>query len=744
MKIPAVQIPPSTLGQASARPSLPQVLAATAGALVESADALVRARSFAEPLIAHEALDSGESMMAHADAVAAILQSIGGSQAMQAASYLVYAGEHLNHPLEVITKAFGESFASLAVETAKLVRVQRLSREAQSDAHLVDDPKLQTENVRKMLLAFSRDLRVVMLRLASRLQTLRYHAACKTVAPPSIARESLQVFAPLANRLGIWQVKWEMEDLAFRFLEPDTYREVARLLDEKRTEREAYVEQLRLRLERDLQAQGIRAAVQGRPKHIYSIWKKMQRKRLPFEQIFDVRAVRVIVDTVADCYAALGVVHARWNHIRKEFDDYIANPKANGYRSLHTAVFGPDGRTLEIQIRTLEMHQNAELGVAAHWRYKEGGSGDAAFERKVAAMRQLLDTRGDSEDDAAFMAGAPTEILDDRVYLLTPQGKVLDLPRGATVLDFAYHVHTEVGHKCRGAKVNGRIVNLQHHPNSGDTVEILTGKLAEPRRDWITSGHGYLTTGRAKEKVRAWFRKAEHAHNLEAGREIIERELKRVALPAAQLEALPPRFDLKTLDELYVEVGVGEIGPSQVARALHELAAPPPPPKPVQSADTVRPRRTGRDDVVIDGVGNLLTVLARCCQPLPGDAILGWLTRGRGVSVHRANCRSLAALVAKEPARALPVSWGTRDSHSYEVNVAVRAYDRKGLLKDVSGVITNANAHVVAASTRMDPASGFAMMSFVLRVGDFEQLSGLLAKIQALPNVLEARREAGA
>ncbi|HET7843991.1 MAG TPA: bifunctional (p)ppGpp synthetase/guanosine-3',5'-bis(diphosphate) 3'-pyrophosphohydrolase, partial [Xanthomonadales bacterium] len=557
------------------------------------------------------------------------------------------------------------------------------------------------EGLRRLLLAIIGDLRVVFVLLARQLVKLRNAAALPEPGRRALAELTADIHAPLANRLGIWQVKWEMEDLAFRHLQPEVYKRIAKLLDERRDDRERWIANAKAMLRAALANAGVKADVAGRPKHIFSIWKKMQRKDVEFEHLYDIRALRVLVDDVPTCYAALGVVHTLWPHVPGEFDDYIARPKGNDYRSLHTAVVGPEGRTLEVQIRTHEMHAHAELGVAAHWRYKEGGSGDAAFERKVAAMRRLLDTRGDAEEDAAFMAGAPTEILDDRVYLLTPQGKVVDMPRGATVLDFAYHVHTEVGHKCRGAKVNGRIVNLQHQPSSGDTVEILTGKVAEPRRDWITSGHGYLATSRAKEKVRAWFRKAEHAHNLEAGREILEKELKRVALPAAQLEALPPRFNLKSLDELYVEVGVGEIGPSQVARALHELAAPPP--KPLASADTVRPRRAGRDDVVIDGVGNLLTVLARCCQPLPGDAILGWLTRGRGVSVHRANCRSLAALVAKEPARALPVTWGLRDMHNYEVNVAVRAYDRKGLLKDVSGVITNANAHVVAASTRMDP-----------------------------------------
>jgi GTP pyrophosphokinase len=388
------------------------------------------------------------------------------------------------------------------------------------------------------------------------------------------------------------------------------------------------------------------------------------------------------------------------------------------------------------------MHRHAELGVAAHWRYTEGGAGDAAFERKVAWMRQLLETKSEADNDAALMAGLKSDLVDDRVYLLTPQGKVLDLPAASTVLDFAYHVHTDVGHRCRGAKVNGRIVTLTYQPQSGDTIEILTGKVAEPKRDWIVAERGFLHSARAREKVRAWFKRAEHDVNVAAGRELLEREIKRLALHDAPLESLAQRFHLKNTEELHAAIGVGEVSVSQIARALHELAAPEPA-KPLLSAEPVKRRRSERDSVVIDGVGNLMTQLARCCQPLPGDSIVGYLTRGRGVSVHRAGCRSLAALVAREPERLVQVSWGGQTG-AYEVEILVRAYDRKNLLKDVSAAISGADAHVIAASTRLDPDDGTAEMRFVLRVSDFAQLSGLLNKVAVLPNVIEARRAAAA
>ena len=601
------------------------------------------------------------------------------------------------------------------------------------------------EGLRRLLLALVRDLRVVFILLARHLARMRLAARAPEPRRRALAELAAEIHAPLANRLGIWQVKWELEDLAFRYLQPDTYKRIARLLDERRGDRERYIAACKRQLSEALARSGIEADLAGRPKHIFSIWKKMQRKAADFAHLYDIRALRVLVADVPTCYAALGVVHGLWPHVPGEFDDYIARPKGNDYRSLHTAVVGPEDKTLEVQIRTHEMHAHAELGVAAHWRYKEGGAADAAFERKVAAMRALLETRGEADDDAAIMGGGATEIVEDRAYVLTPQGKVIDLPRGGTVLDFAYHVHTEVGHRCRGAKVNGRIVPLDFQPSSGDTVEILTGKVSEPRRDWITGNSGFLNTPRAREKARAWFRHADHARNVAAGREILEREIKRVALTATALDALPPRFELKSLDELYVAIGIGEITPTQVARVLHEIQHPPEekPARPLQSAEPPRARGGAGGGVAIQGVGNLLYTLARCCQPLPGDPVLGFLTRGRGVSIHRRDCRSLAALSARAPDRLVQVEWGRRDGGGYEVSIRVRAFDRKGLLKDVSAAISNADIPVLAASTRTDPASGEADLSFAIRVDDFGQLSTLLHRIQSLPNVIEARRVAG-
>ncbi|HET9482617.1 MAG TPA: bifunctional (p)ppGpp synthetase/guanosine-3',5'-bis(diphosphate) 3'-pyrophosphohydrolase, partial [Xanthomonadales bacterium] len=517
------------------------------------------------------------------------------------------------------------------------------------------------EGLRRLLLAIVRDLRVVFILLARQLARMRNAAGLDEGARRELAQLSADIHAPLANRLGIWQLKWELEDLAFRWLQPDTYKRVARLLDERRTDRERWIEGTIAALRGALSDAGIEADVAGRPKHIYSIWKKMQRKGLEFEHLHDIRAVRILVADVGTCYAALGVVHALWPPVPSEFDDYIARPKGNEYRSLHTAVTGPEGRTLEVQIRTHEMHRHAELGVAAHWKYKEGTKGDAAFERKVAWMRQLLDAKGEPEGDAALMAGLRTELVDDRVYLLTPQGKVIDLPQGATVLDFAYHVHTEVGHRCRGAKVNGRIAPLQHQPQSGDMVEILTGKTLEPRRDWLIAERGYLNTHRAREKARAWFKRADHERNVAAGRELLEKELRKLALADARLEPVLEKLGLADLEALYVAVGIGDVTTGQVARALHEHESP----KPARAlasgdAPTAAPRRPGSDGIVIQGVGNLLTQLARCCQPLPGDAIAGYLTRGRGASVHRAGCPSLAALVARDPDRMVRVEWGAR------------------------------------------------------------------------------------
>ncbi|AVP97352.1 GTP diphosphokinase [Ahniella affigens] len=598
------------------------------------------------------------------------------------------------------------------------------------------------EGLRRLLLAIIKDLRVVFVLLSEQLLRLRQASQLPESERRAAAQLTADIHAPLANRLGVWQVKWELEDWSFRYLQPEQYRRIAKALDERRGDREHFIVRVKADLLKELNAQGIQADIAGRPKHIYSIWRKMSKKQVDLDQLYDVRAVRVIVQDVPTCYAALGVVHALWPPIPGEFDDYIARPKGNNYRSLHTAVIGPDGKALEVQIRTLEMHEHAELGVAAHWRYKEGGAGDAAFERKIAGLRQMLEAKADTESDAALLAGLQTDVVDDRVYLLTPQGKVVDLPRGATVLDFAYHVHTEVGHRCRGAKINGRLLPLESTPTSGDVIEIVTAKVSEPRRDWVIAANHFLTTPRAKEKVRAYFRKLDHERNVVAGRELVEKELKRIAMSDADLSALPARFNLKTVDELYVAIGIGEVTTGQIARGLHELTQPKAPAKPEMSAEPPRIKRRDKDAITIEGIGNLLTQMARCCQPIPGDPIVGYLTRGKGVSIHRAGCASYQALIERDPDRRIDVSWGQRPEFSYEVEILVRGYDRKGLLKDVSSAISAADAHVIAASTRLDADHGTAEMHFAVRVNDFAQLSGLLNKVAGLPNVIEARRKA--
>jgi GTP pyrophosphokinase len=594
------------------------------------------------------------------------------------------------------------------------------------------------EGLRRLLLAIIRDIRVVFILLARQLVRMRAAARAPEAERRALAQLSADIHAPLANRLGIWQVKWELEDLAFRYLQPDVYRRIASLLDERRGGRESWIKEAKRQLVDALASAGVEADIAGRPKHIYSIWRKMQRKGLEFSELYDVRALRVLVDDVATCYAALGVVHTLWPYVPGEFDDYIASPKGNQYQSLHTAVIGPDGKTLEVQIRSHEMHRHAELGIAAHWRYKEGGGADASFERKIAWMRQLLDNKETRDDDAALLAGFRAEVVEDRVYVLTPKGQVIDLPRGATVLDFAYAIHTDVGHRCRGAKVNQRIVPLTFQPTSGDRVEVLTGKIVEPRRDWLSTQHGFLTTHRAREKVRTWFKRIDLQQNLVAGRTLLERELKRLALTGANLDGLPERFQLRTHDELLEALALGDVTPGQITRALHELTTPREPS--VDAAPASRVPNADPGAIVIEGIGNLLSQLARCCQPLPGDAITGYITRGRGVSVHRADCAQLASLREREPGRLIVVEWGKRNARAYDVDVMVKGYDRKWLHKDVSTTIAAANVHVIAVNARVDARKGVAEMNYALRVNDFGQLSGLLARLLAVPNVIEARR----
>ncbi len=722
--------------------------------------ALQRTRAFAEPLIAHETLDTGENTLAHADAVAAILRSIGGSEAMQAASYLVYACDHLNRPQEVIEKAFGASYATLAVETTKLVKVQRLSRAAAGGTHVSPGAASQTENIRKMLLAFSRDLRVVMLRLASRLQTLRHYAATKLPVPQAVAAESLQVFAPLANRLGIWQIKWEMEDLAFRFLEPQTYKTIAKQLDAKRIEREAAMAQLRDDLERDLQVAGVQANVQARPKHIYSIVKKMRGKQLGFEQVLDVRAMRVIVPSVADCYAALSYVHERFTAMPGEFDDYIAKPKANGYQSLHTVVRDAVGAPVEVQIRTQAMHDHAETGVAAHWAYKEAGakgyagvSATGAYDAKIAVLRQLLAWQRDLSggDPAAVTSSAAGEgaaLLDDRIYVLTPEAAIVDLIAGATPIDFAYAVHTNLGHRCRGAKIDGALVPLNTPLKNGQTVEVSTVREGGPSRDWLNAELGYLASPRAKSKVRAWFNAIAITETIAKGREAVEKLLQREGKTALKLDDLAAQLGFKTADDVFEVVGKDELS----LRTIEQLFRPA---EPVQDADEQlllkKARQTekfkSRSDkggVLVVGVDSLLTQLAKCCKPAPPDAIGGYVTRGKGVSIHRADCPNLRQLLVKDAGRGVDVAWGKPKASAsgglpiYAVDITVQATDRSGLLRDVAEAFSKEKTHV--QSVQSQSTQGTVWMTVTVEVTDASRLAKVLAVVAQVDGVHWARR----
>ena len=725
-------------------------------------DILVRARAFAEPFLSGELLDTGENLLAHADEVVAILDTMNSGNDVKAASYLVYTCPHLNRPHEVIAKTFGEAFASLAVETTKLVEVQRLSRTATSAAQLQDDPRAQTENVRKMLLAFSKDLRVIMLRLASRLQTLRYFASSKQAVPVSLAKESLQVFAPLANRLGIWEIKWELEDLSFRFLEPETYKQIAKLLDEKRTERELNMQHLREQVQAELAAQNIKASVQGRPKHIYSIVKKMRGKSLDFSQVFDIRAMRVIVPSVADCYEALSWVHSRFAPIASEFDDYIAKPKPNGYQSLHTVVRDVQDRPIEIQIRTQSMHDHAEHGVAAHWAYKEAGakgyvgvSANSDYDAKIAVLRQLLAWEREMSSEAAG-PGAATDknnatsaaqspddatLFDDRIYVLTPNAAIVELPKGATPIDFAYTVHTNLGHRCRGAKADGVMIPLNTPLQNGQTVEISTVKEGGPSRDWMNTDLGFLVSHRARSKVRAWFNAQITHENIAKGREAVEKILQREGKTSIKLEDLASDLGFKSSEALFETVGKDEFSLRNIEIFLR-------PPEPVMQPDdfvllkksrVVPPK--SQSGVLVVGVDSLLTQLSKCCRPAPPDAISGFVTRGKGVSIHRDDCRNFQSLLARHGERVIEVRWGVQKPGQtllYPVEVSVEATDRQGLLRDISEVFAKEKMNVVGVQTQS--VKGTAWMTFTVEVSDASLLKRVMQSVKSVSGVGQVRR----
>ncbi|HTN48754.1 MAG TPA: bifunctional (p)ppGpp synthetase/guanosine-3',5'-bis(diphosphate) 3'-pyrophosphohydrolase [Burkholderiaceae bacterium] len=682
----------------------------------------VATRALVGPLYEGKALRTGEPFAAHADGIGAIVGTLRPDPDLLVAAQLFGVHDVLRDPDDWLRSRFGAAVAQLVADLRQLMRLSELTRareEAKGRSHVEDQP----EALRRMLLAMANDLRVVLLRLASRLQTLRFYALSRRPGAEPFARETLELYAPLANRLGIWQLKWELEDLSFRFLDPDTYKAVARMLDERRVERESFIEGALATLRRLVDEAGLRAEISGRPKHIYSIWNKMRAKGLAFEQVYDVRGLRVIVDEVSQCYQVLSMVHSAWMPVEREYDDYIGRPKPNGYQSLHTVVRDEHGRTLEVQIRTRRMHEHAELGVAAHWRYKEGGRGREDDQQRVAWLRQLLAWRDEVD---APPAGGPAR--EERIYVLTPQARVVELPAGGTPVDFAYHIHSELGHRCRGARVNGAIVPLSTPLASGQTVEIVAAKSGGPSRDWLNLELGFLRSARSRAKVRQWFNALELEQSVAAGREIVEKELQRLGRTAVKLEDLARRLGFDKVDELCAAATKEEFS----LRSIEHALAPPPAEAPELPALVGKPREApaGRGKVLVVGVDSLLTQLARCCRPVPPDEIGGYVTRGRGVSIHRANCSNLQALIQREPERVVEVAWGRQADAVYPVEVLVIAQDRSGLLRDISEVFAREKLNVIGVSTQSQ--RGEARMGFTVEVGtaaDIPRVSGLLREV---------------
>jgi GTP pyrophosphokinase len=713
-------------------------------------------------------LTSGELLVEHAAGTARIMQTLNVDPAAIVAAALFAIAPHIDDPERVISERFGTEVQGLVADVRKLWRLGSVSSRA-TQATLPETGReaqaarrAQVEALRKMLLAFAQDIRVVLIRLASRLQSLRYYAANKLEPSADVPRETLEIYAPLANRLGIWQLKWELEDLAFRFEEPPTYKRIAKLLDEKRVEREAYVTEAIARLEKELATANIRAEVSGRPKHIYSIWKKMRGKELDFSELNDVRAFRVIVDDIKDCYTVLGIVHNLWQPVPREFDDYISRPKANGYRSLHTVVVGDDGRAFEVQIRTQEMHGFAEYGVAAHWRYKEagarayGGQVTAAdkYDEKIAWLRQLLAwkedvSEGDQPGAQPWQHLREATLDDDHIYVLTPQARVIAMPQGSTAVDFAYHLHSELGHRCRGARVDGAMVPLNTPLQNGQTVEIVAVKEGGPSRDWLNPLLGYLHSPRARQKVRAWFNAVDSEENIANGRTLVEKTLQREGKTSVNLDQLASKLGFKTPEDLYAVVAKEEFSLRNVEQALHDT--PPPEPEPEAPAQFEK-RSSGQSvaqgastGVLVVGVDALLTQLARCCRPAPPDRIAGFVTRGKGMSIHRSDCATFQRMAERSPERVLETAWSAdvmsgRGSSVYPVDLAVESNDRQGLLRDISEVFAREKMNVTGVKTQS--RRNVAYMQFTVEVSSAAQIQRACSLLSEVQGVVSASRRA--
>lgn len=637
-----------------------------------------------------------------------------------------------------IESHFSTAVAGLITSVQQMEAIRTIPTSVKQSA---DGP--QADNLRRMLLAMVEDVRAVVIKLAAQICYLRDVKNADEETRVLTAKETNAIFAPLANRLGIGQLKWELEDLAFRYLHPKTYKQVASLLEERRLDREQYMQDFVGAVRQKMLDSQLQADVYGRPKHIFSIWKKMQKKQLSFEQLYDIRAVRIITERVQDCYAALGLVHTSWRHLPKEFDDYIATPKQNGYQSIHTVVLGPQGRAIEIQIRTRQMHEDAELGVAAHWRYKEGAVAgkSAANDEKIGWLRKLLQWQEDLTDGTDLAEELRTQVIEDRVYVFTPKGDIVDLPIGSTPLDFAYYVHSNVGHRCIGAKISGRIVPFTYHLKTGDQVEILTGREPNPSRDWLNPNLGYLKSSRARSKVQYWFRLQDRDKNLLAGRELLDAELVRLNLTLEHPARVLTRFNVNSMDELLVGIGGGEIKVTQVVHFIQSQSAKYELPEIDPRLKTKPlPAPKVKSDVVVQGVGNLLTHMAGCCQPLPGDAIIGYITQGRGIAIHRDDCDQFKTLLDAHPERVVEATWGDKYASGYEVDIRIVANDRNGLLRDITSILANEKANVTKMSSSSDIKAQTAVINMTMELYNLDSLNKLLSKISQIDDVIEAKR----
>lgn len=645
--------------------------------------------------------------------------------------------------LTAVEKQFGQTVAKLVNGVHQMANI---SQTETSDAPAFGQTQNQLEKLRKMLVAVVDDVRVALIKLAERTCALRQIKTANRERRLKVAREVFDIYAPLAHRLGIGHIKWELEDLSFRYLEEDSYKYIARLLAEKRMDRAEYIQKTLQELSVAIKEQGIEGAdLQGRAKHIYSIWRKMKNKKIDFSQVYDIRAVRVLVPEVRDCYAVLGIVHSMYKHIPNEFDDYIATPKDNGYRSLHTAVITEGGKVLEVQIRTFEMHDEAELGVCAHWLYKgtDAANKSNAYEEKIAWLRQVLDWQEEIGDLTGLRDELQGDIAQDRIYVFTPDGHVIDLPQGATPIDFAYRVHTEIGHRCRGAKVGGRIVPLNYTLKTGEQVEILTtAGEGSPSRDWLNPSLGYVQSARCRAKIQSWFKLQDRDKNIDGGRQLIEKEFKRLSLEGLDMAALAKAMNLQVEDDLYAALGAGDLRPGQVLSMAQQLFGET---EDVDQLDRLLTRPSSRkaaskDDITILGVGNLMTQMAKCCQPLPDDEIIGYITLGRGVTIHRQDCSNITQLRTEEPQRLINVEWGSKKAQMYPVDIRIKAWDRTGLLRDITVVLANEKVNVLSVNTLTDKKENLANILVTLEVLGLEALGQVLNKINQLPNVVDVQR----